>query len=257
MVPHQNDPNLAGALFVWPGQALYLGLGLDSSLHRHHALQIGVALEPGLWVGQGEELEPCFGFGVYPNVPHQVSAGGVRLVSVWSERDGVGSEVSGLKVFAQPALKGLQAKLEGLKPHTLDCFSARKLLDEVLALAGTPPVAATLDPRVLAVMQAARTQVLEPRPIAELTRQSGLSAGRLRHLFREQVGLSLQRYLLWQRLFQALELASGGLSLTEAAHAAGFADSSHLTRAYRETFGLKPSEVFTSHSVQVRLCRNL
>ena len=55
----------------------------------------------------------------------------------------------------------------------------------------------------------------------------------------------------------ALEMASSGLSLTEAAHAAAFSDSSHLTRVFRETFGLKPSAVFGSRFVQARLCSDL
>ncbi|RIH93508.1 AraC family transcriptional regulator [Meiothermus granaticius] len=45
-----------------------------------------------------------------------------------------------------------------------------------------------------------------------------------------------------------------GVSLTEAAHTAGFADSAHLSRVYRATFGLKPSPVFgNSRLVQVKL----
>lgn len=246
-----------GILFVWSGQALYFGLGMHSKLHRHHAFQVGVALEPGLWVGRGDVLEPCYGFAVAPDIPHQVNAEGLCTLLVWSEREGMRPKGPALRLFAQPTVAALQAKLKGLRPYALDCAGARVLLEEVLHTLVGSPLATTLDPRVSAVIQIAKMEVLEPRPIARLARHSGLSANRLRHLFREQTGLSLQRYLLWQRLLHALELTSGGLPLTEAAHAAGFADSSHLTRVYRDTFGLKPSAVFGSRSVQVRLCRGL
>ncbi|WP_164147767.1 helix-turn-helix domain-containing protein, partial [Stenotrophomonas maltophilia] len=50
-----------------------------------------------------------------------------------------------------------------------------------------------------------------------------LSPSRLRHLFVEQTGLAFRTYVLWLRLFRAVQAYSEGLSLTEAAHAAGFA----------------------------------
>lgn len=254
MTPHPIHANLAGALFVWPGQALFVGLGSDSHSHRHHAQQIVVALEPGLWVGQ-DELNPCWGFVADPNISHQVDAEGILLLSVWSERDGL-AEDSGLRVLGEAGVRSLQSKLVDLNPHELDCGRARGLLEETLHLAGTP-VLPQLDPRVAAILRLARSVILEPRPLARLAQQSGLSPDRLRHLFREQMGLSMQRYVVWQRLFHALEMASSGLSLTEAAHAAAFADSSHLTRVFRETFGLKPSAVFGSRFVLVRLCSDL
>jgi len=65
----------------------------------------------------------------------------------------------------------------------------------------------------------------------------------------------VQRYLLWQRLLIALASTARGVSLTEAAHGAGFADSAHMARTFREAFGLKPSEVFkNSRYVQVIPC---
>jgi AraC-like DNA-binding protein len=89
------------------------------------------------------------------------------------------------------------------------------------------------------------------QPLSQLARAVGLSESRLRHLFREQVGMSLQTYRLWQRLFLVLRLSKTHASLTEAVHSAGFADSAHFTRVFKAGFGLKPSLVLRSHSVQV------
>jgi ribosome-associated protein len=61
----------------------------------------------------------------------------------------------------------------------------------------------------------------------------GLSPGRTRHLFVQHTGLPFRTWLLWHRLVRALEGWSDGDSLTEAAHAAGFADSAHLSRTFR------------------------
>ena len=75
----------------------------------------------------------------------------------------------------------------------------------------------------------------------ELAAQLGLSASRLTHLFTEQVGIPLRRYVLWSRLRAAITRVQAGDDLTGAAHGAGFADSAHLTRTTREMFGLPPS----------------
>ena len=64
-----------------------------------------------------------------------------------------------------------------------------------------------------------------------------LSSSRLRHLFVEQTGLAFKTYMLWLRLVRAVQLYSEGVSLTEAAHGAGFADSAHFSRAFKRTFG--------------------
>jgi AraC-like DNA-binding protein len=74
--------------------------------------------------------------------------------------------------------------------------------------------------------------------LADVAAHVGLSSGRARHLFVEHTGLAFRTYLLWLRLTRAVELFSGGASLTESAHAAGFSDSSHLSRTFRRMFGI-------------------
>jgi len=75
----------------------------------------------------------------------------------------------------------------------------------------------------------------------ELAARVGISPSRLTHLFTTEVGLPVRRYVLWQRLLAAVIAVAAGRDLTTAAHAAGFADSAHLTRTCRENFGLPPS----------------
>jgi AraC-like DNA-binding protein len=72
-------------------------------------------------------------------------------------------------------------------------------------------------------------------------RAAGLSASRFQHLFTREVGVPFRRYRGWQRLRGAIHAAASGLSLTEAAYAAGFADQAHFSRTFRATFGAPPS----------------
>lgn len=45
---------------------------------------------------------------------------------------------------------------------------------------------------------------------------------------------------------RAVELFVGGVSLTEAAHGAGFSDSAHLSRTFRRMFGVSAASLVVS-----------
>lgn len=44
------------------------------------------------------------------------------------------------------------------------------------------------------------------------------------------------------RLVTATERLAAGVSITDAAHGAGFSDGAHFSRTFRSMFGLSPSE---------------
>lgn len=77
--------------------------------------------------------------------------------------------------------------------------------------------------------------------LADLAGQAGLSTERFRHLFAEALGVPFRRYVLWRRIGRAVSQLSDGLSVTAAAHAAGFADGAHFTRTMKVMFGVAPS----------------
>lgn len=81
-----------------------------------------------------------------------------------------------------------------------------------------------------------------PRTIAseELERLSGLDRFALARHFRAAFGTSPHRFQIGQRLVRARTMIAGGVSLSEAAAATGFADQSHLTRHFSARFGLTP-----------------
>ncbi|MFC4057869.1 helix-turn-helix domain-containing protein [Planomonospora corallina] len=82
-----------------------------------------------------------------------------------------------------------------------------------------------------------------PLLLSEIAARVGVSASRLGHLFAEHLRLPFPAWRRWVRLLHAMEAVRGGATLTEAAHGAGFADSSHLTRVCHEMFGLAPSRL--------------
>lgn len=76
--------------------------------------------------------------------------------------------------------------------------------------------------------------------IKQLSDVSYLSESRLSHLFKEVMGISIRQYILWNKIRLAVMQSEKGESLTAAAHAAGFVDSSHFNKAFYNMFGASP-----------------
>lgn len=79
--------------------------------------------------------------------------------------------------------------------------------------------------------------------LSNAAKESGLSLGRFRHLFAEEVGMPFQRYILWRRMRVAFDSLGSGTSVTDAAHAAGFSDSAHFARTIKTMFGVRASDL--------------
>ncbi|MCK7543919.1 AraC family transcriptional regulator [Marinobacter bryozoorum] len=102
------------------------------------------------------------------------------------------------------------------------------------------------DPRVLAVARRIRTSLHNAPPLARLAREVDLSESRLEKLFKEQAGLPITQYRVRYRVFISTIIMALGYSVTEAALLAGFSNSAHLSRCYRQVNGLTPSSTFLS-----------
>lgn len=230
--------------FFATDSALFLGPLPPPSLHSHHAIQGCVALRGQLRIRVGAR-ETVSGGGalIGPDVLHAVSASslvahfyalpespaGSRLVRALSGRPVLDLDPSALAEVRWLLSESLTE--EGRFPQCLE-----RLLG--LALQDAPPEPRK-DARVQAVIESLGGSV--DRPLAVLAREVGLSPDRLRHLFREQVGIPLRRYRRWARLLSAIEALRDTGTVTAAASKSGFADSAHLSRTFRKSFTFTPS----------------
>jgi AraC-like DNA-binding protein len=149
-------------------------------------------------------------------------------------------------IFCQQALEGFAGK-------ALPVGVASQALDQIIErLAGPIGTSGELHQRVQQALN-----VIHETPGRDLTlefiaRRVFLSESRISHLFKAEIGIPIQRYLLWYKLAQAAFNIGKGMSLTTAAEEAGFADSAHFSRSFRVMFGLTPSQILKrSRHVQV------
>ena len=221
---------------------LIRGATIDVAPHRHHALQIAVALGTPFHLSCAGDDLALEGAIVAPGTPHRLdSRGGEAVLLVEPELT---------------AAREAMARLLSGKAYTPLPMEEVRQLRSVCLGDGTPSHAHMLgllapgardmperDPRIAALQERLRALPEKRASLGAIAAEMGLSESRLTHLFKEETGVSFRRYLLWLRLGDAMARALAGASLTDAAHAAGFADSAHLSRTCREMFGINPLSV--------------
>ena len=239
-----------GRLFFGPGRLLYAGPMGATGLHAHHSYQLVVALQ-GTLVLDDERGARFTGPAalVPPGARHAVAAGcaaAVLLHVMPEEPAGRGLRALELSAADAPGWGHSGAALPALLPLTLPTHwdEAEALAQRMLQVLGAGSVRPRpVHPAITRLLRDLPQLLDEDVRTPALAARVGLSAGRLSHLFGAEVGLPLRPYVLWLRLQCAAETMQAGATLTQAAHAAGFSDSAHLSHVFRRTFGLAPSEV--------------
>ena len=86
-----------------------------------------------------------------------------------------------------------------------------------------------------------RSRISVPVSVERLVRLSGLTEFHLIRAFRREFGLPPHAYHLRLRLARACTLLSSGNTVSRTAYECGFADHSHLSRTFKDVYGLTPA----------------
>lgn len=253
----------AGRIFIWHGGSLWLSRGSGTvETHAHHAIQIALALEGSMRLST-------------PSDPSWRSYTAAVISQHQPHALEVTDALTGM-IFVDPEThvgRSLAARSGevGIAPIPADVeFAAQTEFGRAL----TPPIVAAdviaaahavvgmltagvehrtiMDSRVKRAIELVEERL--PRPVVqkEIAQAVFLSPSRFRHLFVEETGMAFRPYILWMRLHLSLARFTAGESLTDAAHAAGFADVAHLSRTFRRMFGVNPSSFAWSGDVSLR-----
>ncbi len=130
--------------------------------------------------------------------------------------------------------------------------SKGELFSEVRNLANTKDLKTPADTRVKDSIAFIEENELEYKNlISELTSKVCLSDSRLSHLFKEQVGVSIKKYLVWNKLRRAIDLyLKENTNLTDVSLQSGFFDQAHLSNSFKTILGVSPSKAYNSRILQ-------
>lgn len=252
-----------GRVIFWEGGSLWLALITGGNgLHLHHAVQISLPLSGTVQFSRSQSTEwtEYPGAVIAPDTPHAFHAPGRVVANILFEPECP----AGRSLLARYGDKGIAAlpaaEVSRLVAPLARAHAAEASDEELIAiakaviaeLAGVQQQAGATDPRVVKAIAYIRGHLDEPLSLSSVAAAVHLSPGRLRHLFVSETGVACKAYILWERLNVALALGFGGTPWTEAAHAANFADSAHLSRTCRRMFGMAPTAGRIEHASSSR-----
>ncbi|MFG3421651.1 helix-turn-helix transcriptional regulator [Micromonospora sp. NPDC048063] len=227
-----------------PGRIYYRGEIGAAGTHSHHAVQLLVARDTVLVLRGADGIDHSCRAALIPaNTAHAVVEGAAD--GLLALIDPVSSLGRLLDRGESGSASAARWRLDPHPPPPAGDVSSAEAIDAVIrsVVRGEIPTARPRHAAVAAAVDLVPTLLPGRIGLGEVARAVHLSQSRLSHLFRQELGLPFRAYVRWERLRTALLLLSSGGSLTQAAHEAGFADSSHLTRVFRSMFGLAPSEL--------------
>lgn len=233
---------LNGTAFVSETRILYVGPLVATRRHAHHAAQIVIAPQ-GLDIEDGASGRIHAGAAVIPpRLPH---GHGACEHAALLFLDGDDRASRGLSRDAEPRCETWgRDTLDVTVPRDPTPEMARALVASILSAVGLrqPPQARHPAVRRMCAYLDDANQV----DLASLSHEAGLSPRQMRHIFARDVGLPMRAYVRWKRLRRAIAAVEAGASLSAAAASAGFADSAHLSRVFRDQFGMTPTQGLSS-----------
>jgi len=241
MLIHPNP----GAL-VWPAAMIVWGPGFTTAGHRHHCVQLVMAMYGTLLIrGRShDQWMRCGAALVRPDTAHEVDARDATVLIGFVDSE---SELGA----------ALSERIEG----GISCVSGSHVARWRMTLGRTPTEARVerwvrtellhrrrpvrIHPSVNVVLKHLREKlgISDDFSLKTLAAVSGLSPSRFMHVFTESTGVALRPYILWLRLQRACCDLMAGASVTAAAHSAGFSDAAHLTRTFRRMLGMTPTDL--------------
>lgn len=250
-----------GDFVAWNGGCLLIGEGQGSiAPHAHYSIQIAFGRPEGLRVQWGHAAwQSCTAAIIPSRARHSIDTSacdwtGVLFVEPETPegRALAGRMEGSMVLLPASATEAMMAQLEHAWRKERSRAAVESICRQFVSdLTNTAPRAPS-DPRVLAAIEYVRQKIETPITLPAVAKVAHLSPGRFRHLFVAETGMPLRTYVLWRRLLKVWTLLMQGQTLSEAAHAVGFADSAHLSRTSRTMFGTTPSALQMSGPLSQR-----
>jgi AraC-like DNA-binding protein len=250
---HQKGKTLS-KLYVWQNRGFFMGGLPDISEHRLGSAALCVGIDKPFRVLESESSvwRECRSVLVPPGCLHEIQVGGAIMAILFIEPESADyTAIQNAMLDGEwQCLYQLEHEAEVLVAlrdaweRQPDAAAIHDLLDRLIPPPDPEERQQRLDGRIQRVIRLMKEDLTHSYSMTELAEYVNLSPTRLVHLFKEEVGVPIRRFRQWHRMRVVAALIAKGDTLTDAALGAGFADSSHFSRAFRNMFGITPSSVF-------------
>lgn len=214
--------------------------------HKHLTAHLVCALSGSLRCFIGTDTVECDGILISPDIEHDIQSTDRMLVFLFANTSKI------TNIMVEKYLSGRDYAI--IPKDTIGIIKAEYLrgtdnLDERILkdLSLYTTEKAQFDDRVAeAIEELESAENISRDMIARLSRKACLSQSRLSHLFKKDIGISLNRYMSFMKMKKASEYVREGENLTSAALHAGFDSSSHMAATCKRMFGISLSAFMKS-----------
>ncbi len=261
-IEEENKLSYQNSLYLWDSEILFLSWEniawfMDNSFHKLPAAFIIILIDQTseITTDTGQVIKYS-GLLVPPNVIYKNETVDAFLLILQIDPDSVYFHSmleifdKGITTFNPEKIPDLGEKIRKIIKESAtdsEVFSLKEsILQTIRAENQLTKTYKPLDNRVLLAIDYLKKipDLTENTSLQYLANLVGLSQDRFRHLFTNNMGVSIRRYILYLRIRKTAFYLNQGMNLTRAAHNAGFADQPHLTRTFREMYGNNPSSMF-------------
>ncbi|USD58993.1 helix-turn-helix domain-containing protein [Vibrio sp. SCSIO 43140] len=149
-----------------------------------------------------------------------------------------------LAVFStSPPLLSFIHFVEKQLEYQVDSAIEASMVNIFILLLGQQELSRTNDPRIRAVQVMINEQLSEPLTIQSLAKVAYLSPTQFKKLFKENIGMSVLKYITEQRMEKAKALLTHtDLPVQWVAERVGYSDLSAFSRRFSAHYGMSPRE---------------
>lgn len=216
----------------------------DVEIHRHSAYQIVLTEDNPFYTNlENKKHQNIYGFVIKPQISHSCECSNSNLIIINVEA------YSLLGEFISTKLGNTNSKVFSDNLELKSFFNVSKndfSINDLLISNQTNKENRETDVRIVkSITYINENFQSENFSIKDLANQVFLSPSRLADLFKQQIGSSITKYLLWTRLRKAifLILSESDKTLTNISLESGFYDSSQMNKYMYQMFGIAPSKL--------------
>jgi AraC-like DNA-binding protein len=246
-------------LVSWGARALYVGPGFGLSPHRNAVAVLAMGLDRPLEVAN-DARDPGTGFYrcrtalIEPNRLHFLRISGADCAFLYL--DALSHDLASLRRRCRRPGPTVSMHLDG-EDELIVLLAGMPRSDEGWRSA-SPSLSATLclqnspsDSRIVSAVDGLFSAPGLETDAATLASRAGLSVSRFQHLFKATTGVTVRRFRIWARMRRAMAMAVAGATITHAALEAGFSSPAHFAAAFREMFGMAPTQLLAGTPIFV------
>jgi len=256
---HGKSP-YTSTFYMWNGVAAFFYSSHLTSFHSHNTMQLVLDTQTDFrFKVKGDNWKTYKSLIIKENVIHQLDTNdSVQLIIYLDAETRIAQAIKSkylaeadiypldLNIFHFVNSNELQQALLNTQPVLLEMLINRILGSLSLQIGNS-----MADERILLTEQAISTMHPEEITLKSLADKACLSESRLRSLFKEVTGVSLYRYMLWNKIRYATNQIMAGHTVNDAAINAGFTDSSHFHKMMVKMFGISPSKFLKDNKEDV------